>query len=63
MANSIRFAEQKVVAILDAWERVKTPQDPKWRKMYAEAAIAAALPCYDARGNDLGADGWRAWSL
>lgn len=56
------FAERKALAILDAWDRAPAPLDPKWRKLYAEAAIAAGLACYDINGNDLGAQGWHEWA-
>lgn len=62
MPVSKDFSERKALAILDAWERATSPHDPKWRKMYADTAIAAGLPCYDARGNDLGSAGWKAWA-
>ena len=62
MSTDKEFAERKALAILDAWERATSPQDPKWRKMYAAAAIAAGLACYDAAGNDLGLAGWSAWA-
>lgn len=57
------FAERKVLAILDAWDKARNPRDPKWRQQYAQAAIAAGLPCHaDTTGRDLGPDGWRAWA-
>lgn len=57
------FAERKALALLDAWYQATSPQDPKWRKMYAEAAIAAGLPCFDdATGIDLGVAGWQRWA-
>lgn len=57
------FSERKVLAILDAWDKARSPHDPNWRQQYAAAAIAAGLPCADdATGRDLGPDGWRVWA-
>ncbi len=53
----------QVLAILDAWDKASNPHDPKWRQQYAQAAIAAGLPCVDdVTGRDLGPVGWRAWT-
>jgi hypothetical protein len=56
------FAEKKIDAIWAAWNESPRPDDPKWAGQYAQAAIAAGLPCFDATGRDLGPDGWREWA-
>ena len=53
-------AEDQVMALLD---EPGADVDPTWPGRYAEAAIAAGLPCFsEAAGQDLGAAGWRAWA-
>jgi hypothetical protein len=60
----------KVDALFSAWEFATNSDDPKWRRQWAEACIAAGLPCVETRQNergeffqiDAGADGWRAWA-
>lgn len=70
MAAGKDFTERKALAIFDAWQRATDQSDPKWRKLYAEAAIAAGLPFYQtvpleddtwAQVN-AGPQGWRRWA-
>jgi len=63
------FAEQRLIALLSAWETAHDPGHPKWRQLWAQAEIDAGLPCWETRQNsraewfqiDAGADGWRRW--
>ena len=58
-----------LIALLDRWEQADDPADPKWRQPWAQAEIAAGLPCFETRQNergewfqiDAGPDGWRRW--
>jgi TubC N-terminal docking domain len=56
--------EIALLDLYDRWCKATDPNDPKWRQAYAEAAIAARLPCYDEHGvMDLGSGGWRRWAI
>jgi hypothetical protein len=46
------------------WCQAADPNDPKWRKEYAEAAIAAELPfCNEPGAMNLNPGGWRQWAI
>jgi hypothetical protein len=60
-----------LIALLDRWEQADDPAHPRWRQLWAQAEIAAGLPCFEtrhhgARGEwfqiDAGPDGWRRWA-
>jgi hypothetical protein len=59
-----------LIALLDRWEQAEDSADPKWRQLWAQAEIAAGLPCWETRQNergelfqiDAGPDGWRRWA-
>ena len=55
--------ESALLDLYDRWCQAGSPNDPKWRQAYADAAIAAKLPYYDDHSTtDLGSDGWRRWA-
>jgi hypothetical protein len=60
-------AEEQLMGLLDRWA---SDDDPRWLSVWAEAEIAADLPCFETRQNDrgewfqidAGPDGWRRWA-
>ncbi len=62
LPRSLSTADAHLLALLDE-DTAHT--DPTWPGRWAEAAIAAGLPCADEHGtpySDSGAAGWRAWA-
>jgi DNA primase len=61
-ATGERDAEQRLCELFDRWEAAENADDMEWVRAWAEASIAAGMPCYHGGAQDLGAEGWQKWA-